>query len=417
MYPVSAQFLATLQARSRVVARRAEVWSGPTASRAPQFLASLGTVAGGSVTVDETAEVRRTGTLTLATKGYPADDVIPAEVTDLLHPASGNLIKLYRGFQYRSTPALYGPAGGTYGGGTFGGTSSPAQELVPLGVFRISKPVVQDDNTSLTVTVTLNDLSSWVARQSWQQPYVIAQGANLAVAIQEAMEGRYPGLSYVMSPTDWVLPATTLGAQSGATSDPMSDLQTLATDGGMELFFDVLGQVVLRPVPDPSTQPVVYSFVEGPGCTMSAAGRTLDETQQYNGVIVTANGPGGAPVQAALWDTNPASPTYYLGTWGQVPFEYETTSFPTTGQTQSLSVAQCQAIAASIFPRVVHTMDEPTLSTACNPALQEGDCIEIARERIRLSGNYCISQMTIPLDLATAHTITCRSTAPVPTSG
>jgi hypothetical protein len=396
MYPVSNQFLSTLQSSERRVVTLGQVWSPPGPSGTSHWIADLDTIIGGSVTVDETREVRRQCSITLATQGIGKDTLIPQVIGDLLHPATGNMLRLFRGFRY-SSPVLQ-PSG------IFSDT-----ELVPLGCFRMSRPKIVDTGNSLTIQITGNDFASWIARLAWQIPYIIPPGTNLGAAIQGILTNRFPGLTYSFSPTALTVARQTLGTAPGSSSnDPMADAQTLATAAGNELFFDVLNTLIMRPLSDPTTSPIVADFQEGLTATFTEVDRVLDETQQFNGVTVIGNGSGGAPVQQTVWDTNPASPTYYLGSWGQVPYIVTTSAFPAPGQSTASAQAQALAMAQTLFPLAVKAMDEVSFTTVPNPALSEGDCVSIERSRIGLSSSYALSQMTIPLDVKTQMSVTCR---------
>ena len=182
----------------------------------------------------------------------------------------------------------------------------------------------------------------------------------------------------------------------------------LAAAGGMELFFDVYGTVTMRPISNPATQPVVASFVEGPTCTMSKVSRSLDETAEFNGVICIGNGTGGPPVQAAVWDTNPSSDTWIGGAWGQVPFIFETATFPAPGQSQTDAQLQAQTAAVAKFQQVCKGFDTPSFDCTPNPAIQEGDVIQLTRVRAGLNNTYAIAKITIPLDVGSTMSVTCR---------
>lgn len=372
-------------------------------------------VTGGSITVDETAKIRRTCTLTLV--GDPSlvppqvliDD--PLSTIDMLHPAKANELWIYRGVRY--------PGGN--------------EEYAQLGVFRMSKPNVVDSGSAITLTINGNDRSSVVSRLSWQKPYTLnatfddpqgSPGGNLAAAVQNTLdyiftsEGSapsiYPNILYNLStdldfygtdafnnPVPFTYPITTWGGDPTNPSDPMSDLATFVAGAGAELFFDVQGNVVLRPIVQPSTAPVVDSihFKEGDNCTMVDIQRTIDETTAYNGVILYCNGTGVAlPFVVRVWDINADSPTYYLGPWGQVPYRMTTTIIPAGADTIDVARQKGEQMAYQQLQLLLGSMDVVSIDTVPNPALQEGDCLLLERDRMKVADPYVISSMTIPLD-------------------
>lgn len=384
MFPVSARFLAALT-KSHVAVNKVEVRNnGILVEDVSNYVQP-----GASVSADETRQVRRTCTLTLA--GLPLS-MIPENESDLLHPASGNELYIYRGIKY----------------------SDGTTEFAQLGVFRMTKPVVTDDGDSVTVAISGQDRSSVITRISWQQPYSVATGTNLGTAIKAGIASRWPAaaatLQYNFAPTSFTVPATVWGANPGQSSnDPMADFIALAAVGGMELFFDYAGNPTMRPIADPTTAQVVASYVEGADCNLTQLARTLDETQTYNGVAVYCNGTGPAgPFAVFLWDADPTSPTYYLGNWGQVPFPIVTTAIP--GPTQSLvdATAQATAMAQAQLQLILGAFDATSFECLPNPALAEGDCLTLGRARIKVNSNYVASALTIPLDPESAESITNR---------
>lgn len=351
-------------------------------------------ITAGSVTVDETAEIRRICSLTIE----GTTNLVPANLTDLLHPATGNEIKIWRGVQYQN------------------GTTEYAQ----LGVFRMTKPNITDDGANVTITVNGQDRASVLARISWQMPYTIPAGINIAGAIEAAVNHQLtlggsnaiPGLTFNFSGTSFSYPATTFGASPGSPSDPMSDLITFAAAAACELFFDVFGAMTFRPIStSQGISNIVDSvhFVEGENCTMDSVGRVLDESTAYNGVILYCNGTGSAgPFSSEAWDTNPASPTYYLGKWGQVPYVITTTAIPAVTQTLSEAKVAAGAMAFAQLQLILGSFDDVNLTTVPNPALREGDAVQVTRARMRIDNSYIISGMTIPLDPKTSMSINFR---------
>lgn len=334
-------------------------------------------ITAGSVSVDETRKIRRTCTLTPS--GNP--DLVPENVTDLLHPASGNELVISRGVQYTD--------------GTV--------EMAQLGVFRLTKPVFTD-NGAIMATINGQDRMGVVSRIDWQSPFVINAGNNMTTALAEAMNSRYPGLDYSgFQEIIFAFPNTTFGADPSSTGDPAQDFINFAGDAAAEIFFDVTGQPILRPVVNPLTSVIVDSttFVEGVGWVQSA-GRTLDETSAYNGVILYCNGLGVTPpFVVKVWDTDPASPTYYLGDWGQVPKKMTTTTIPSGADDYPTANGKGLAAAYAQLQLVLGSFDDVVMTATVNAALREGDCVLAQRDRLGVSGGYVLSNFTIPLDAAT----------------
>jgi hypothetical protein len=339
-------------------------------------------------------------------------DLVPAELGDLLHPLSGNELRPYRGVNIPPPPGIL--------------PTAPGGTLAPLGVFRLSKPVITDTGSQLTIAITGNDRSSEIARHPWTGPYTGAAGLTVPAAITAILNATWTGppLTYNLYPSTVVVPAgTVLGiqftstgvsAQSGSTSggnNRWQDCVNLALSAGCELFFDRQGAVVMRPVPQPNTVPLSFSFVEGVTCTMTSLTRTLDEANFHNGVIVIGTGvtvtnpdgstSPGTPVTASAYSTDPIlGPS---GVEGSCPIFI-------TDETVS-TVPQAQAVANAQLPLVLAALDETAFTATCNPGFDAGDANGITRARMKVNDIYIGAAVTHPLDVVTQMQVTNRSFA------
>ncbi len=381
MNNVSDRFLAAAVAGNQTAVTTAEVWTGPTATQGPAKVVALGSVTGGTWSEDETRSPRRQSSLTVESRGLTYDQLVPVNIGDLLHPLTGNEIRIFSGYRF----------------------SDGTEELAPQGVYRMTKPKVIDTGDKVEITITGNDRSSEIDRRGWTAPYPITTGPTLDQAIHDLIDSRMPGLTYNLTPSPYVVPPITLGTQSSnGSGGPFStDAVALATAGGMEVFFDSTGTVTLRPIPDPTTSAIALEFAEGPRCTVIEFDRVLDETQTFNGVVASGTGSGTtAPVQSAVWVTDPASPLN-PSTFGYVPYYYSSPLLLTT--------AQCTAAATGILQTMLTAFDDTAIQAVQNPALCAGDCIGLARARIGLSGSYAASQVSMSAAVGTAMTVTNRA--------
>lgn len=332
-------------------------------------------LAGGSVSVDETRKIRRTCMLPIS--GEP--DLVPEDAADLLHPASGNELVVKRGVKY--------PDGTT--------------EMAQLGVFRLTKPVFNDNGALIASTINGQDRMGVVSRIDWLSPYVIAAGSNITTALSAAMDSRYPGLDYSgFDDITFSFPNTTFGADPSQPGDPAQDFINFAGDAAAEIFFDPLGNPILRLITNPLTSVIVDSttYVEGVGW-LSNAGRTLDETTAFNGVVLYCNGFGVTPpFVVEVWDTDPSSPSYYLGKWGKVPKKITTTTIPSGADDFSTANGKALASAYGQLQLVLGSFDDVAATSTVNGALREGDGVAAQRNRLGINGGYVISNMNIPLD-------------------
>jgi hypothetical protein len=380
-----------LVSSDRTEISQAQVWNKN------DFLAVLGTVTAGGVTIDPSQQMRRTGNITVNSQGLEFDDLVPTNGNSLLHPASGNEIRLFRGFDYDP------------------GNPGTDIEMPPLGVFRMTKPVVDDKGDAITITTALNDRSYLVSRRKWTDAFPLNPGMNLRQAVYTLIQSRVPDLElvYKLALTPGItIPATTFGTDLAGSNDPFADAITLAIAGPDELFFDAEGALVLQPPPTMKPGDVSFAdvYVEGEDCTFTDIQKTLDDTLTYNGVVVIGVGSGGAPITAEVWDTDPTSPLY-IGANGENKqgFYYQTSLVPSFGQPAAQAYNQLFKMAVAIYKQVHTLLSIPSLTAAPNAALQESDVLFLGRERIDLQGNYVCGQINMPFDYGSQMQVTMRT--------
>jgi hypothetical protein len=292
-------------------------------------------------------------------------------------------------------------------------------EYVPLGVFRMSKPVITEKtqksgDVKYEIVVTGNDRSSWISRLAWTEPYIIEQGTNLGAALIDALDNRtFPQvLTKRFVPTSAVVNYTVWGMTTGSSNDPWQDMTNLLTAFGYEMFFDVDGAVVFREqsYSDTTLLPDVACFEEGPTCVVTAIELTLDETAEYNGVICIARGKGIAvpPVRAEVWETT--GPTSIYSGWGKVPYIFVTHAFPVFGQSNAAAVAQATIVCEGQLARLSQQLNEVSISAVPAPFIKEGDTFAVTRSAMGISTDslYIAATMVFPLDTSTEMVITNR---------
>lgn len=354
MFPVSSRFLAAVAASYNVAVLATVVDSTGKA---------LGTlpVNNGNLTVDETAAVRRSIQLTLA-----VDDpsLIPSAPGDLLDPLAGHELHISQGVAYQD------------------GTT----ELAPLGVFRLSKPLIHVGPDGQHINLTGQDRSWEIARRTWTDTYTVAGGTNLADAVKAIIESVFPGLTYNFAPTDFALPKSVY--TPGGSVNRWQAVQALATAGGMEVFFDPQGVVVMRPIVNPSTTAPALTIADGAAGTLVQVERDLDTSKTYNGVITVGQGSSGAPpVRGEAWITS--GPLSDTGPMGKVPY-YMTSSTITT-QSQAVAAAQAQLL-------LVGGADEDvTAQMPPNGALDAGDVATVICAAAKVNKAYALRSFQMPI--------------------
>jgi hypothetical protein len=331
---------------------------------------------GGEVTCDRTAEIRRA---CRATCIDPSGLLVPASQDSLLTPY-GTILRPYRGVQYTD------------------GTT----EVMPLGVFRLSKSNVNDSvGGSPDIQLEAYDLSRTVQRDKFISPYVIEEGTNLIDAIKSILARTFPDLTYDSISTTR---ETTAPKLYDVSDDPWKACADLAQSLGCEIYFDVEGTVVIAPPVDIDALPSPdFTYIEGQGCVMTSLSRSFTDEPGYNGVVITGESPGDElpAVRAVAWDEEPTSATYHLGPYGEVPMFI-------TDQTIK-TVQEAQATADQLLRNLLGFSSGLSVTGVVNSSYEAGHVVQVERLRSRVSGLYAVDAFNVPLRAADLQNITLRA--------
>lgn len=333
------------------VARSHRVAFSATASGTPL------NVLGGQVTADRTAQFRRTCRVDILDAN---GSLVPNLAASSVSPY-GKEIHLFRGITY----------------------STGDTELCPLGVFRVSINDVEDSGAP-SLSITGYDRSRTISRNRFTDYYVIASGTNYSTAIQNLILNRLPGCPVSFATTTQTTPAIFLDPQA----DPWVEATKMARVIGMEIFFDVYGTCVLQPEPVISATPVI-TLSDSSSSTLIRVSKNLTDEPGINGVIVTSETTSGSPARGEAWDTDPSSLTYYLGPYGKVP-AFETSQYAVTS-------AQCTASAVASLQRQIGGTEQASCSIIPNPALSEGDSVQLVRAKAGVSSTFMLESFVVPL--------------------
>jgi hypothetical protein len=275
-------------------------------------------------------------------------------------------------------------------------------EVAPVGVFRIEES--GGDSAGL-VEIEGFDRSIVVSLATFEVPYVIAAGTNLGDAVHDLVDSRYPGLTYVLSPTSKTVPLTVFEESLGET-DPWQEAQRLAASGSMELFFDAEGRVVMRPVPDPTTDPSVWNFSPGPDNIFIGGRNRLNARLARNVAIVTGEGTGvDTPVRGVAEITDAASPIF-PGTFGRRPVRLTT---PLIGNDPVTAQAEADAAAQALLQRRAGGSEQLTFSAVPNPAHEAGDVVRVDSDALGLDVFVVLSSWDLDVGLKQASTYTTQA--------
>ena len=321
-----------------------------------------------TVTLNRTAAQRRTCNITLLPPGMVTFDT---SWKDLFAPY-GNELRLWFQMNYPD------------------GTS----DEVCLGTFTIWQTVVTDSGTDFTVKIDGYDRSKLLDTAEVLTPYSVAVGTTVDAAITKMVNDNWSGapFQFQITPTSEVVPGTTAVVRPGKTI--WSQALLLAQSVGYELFFDVWGNLVGQPLPDPTVKNPVFTFttIFQSGTKDMSLTMTRDKVYSAFSVIGTGSYPHTSssgkvtmkkgPLYGVAYDVNPNSPTYYNGAFGKVGHVARSTLVGTP--------VQATTIAGSMLQQEKGSSESLTMNVLPLPLLDAWDVIAVNNPRLGVVDNYVL---------------------------
>lgn len=329
----------------------------------------------GEVTMDRGANFRRSLTLELAD---PDRTYLPGSpASGYFHPLAGYEIKPYRGILF----------------------DDGSIEEFSQGVFGIADCDIRDDFGDASLVISGFDRSRRVHRATLTRPYKILNNTNTVTAIKDLINfclGFTP--VYLETSTTY----TTNYTIYEVGTDPWDAITKLAESIGYEVFFNADGACVIRPVPDPNTGAVSFSYAEGSEAIIGGLSKNLSNETAYNGVLATGQSAYNiTPAFGEAWDTDPSSPTYS-------GYDPATKTFPNASRygrhpkilepnPNIKTNDQARAAAAAQLLSVKGAAENIEFVSVVNPAHEESDLISITRAEIAVNAVYILDRFNIPL--------------------
>ncbi|OPZ43730.1 MAG: hypothetical protein BWY94_01821 [Actinobacteria bacterium ADurb.BinA094] len=264
-----------------------------------------------------------------------------------------------------------------------------SEELVPLGVFVLDADLEEAEDG--TISASAGDRSRRISRARWADPYVVAAGTPVGEAVADLLRACWPDcpMGSTLAAADKTTGAR-LAYLGGAESDPWKDARAVAASAGLDLYFDGEGAAQVRDTPDPESDPACWTYFAGQAGVVLGQTRRAVLTQQYNGVIVTAEGSGvGTPKRGQAWDEDPNSPTYAYGPMGRVPYFYSSPLLTTQ--------AEVDSAAETILARVRRPIEQTSFTLLPNPAHEAFDVVEFV-DAAGVARRYMLDVVSLPLD-------------------
>jgi Domain of unknown function (DUF5047) len=315
----------------------------------------------GQVSLDGTAQVRTT--LDLTTNGRRDDGrrLWPRFASDLLAPY-GNELYVERGVQY----------------------SDDTVEYVGLGYLRIEGPS-QDNPPDGPIRITGQDRMAAIVEGDLTDPVQFLAGTTIGDVVEQLVTDIYPT---AVIEWDDATDAETLTRSVVADQDRYAFLDELVTAHGKIWYWDHRGVLVIKDLPDPGFP--VFDLVSGRGGTLVSMTRELTRGGVYNAVVATGEaGDNTPPVRAMAFDSNPDSPTYYLGRFGKVPQFFTSPLLGSTGQ--------AQAAAETLLRKQLGLPYTVRFGMVANSALEPFDPVLARYSDTAAAETHVLQTLTIPL--------------------
>ncbi|HKV68030.1 MAG TPA: DUF5047 domain-containing protein [Gaiellales bacterium] len=365
MRPASPQFLASLR-YSHIAAARVElIFPGAADADAVSV-----PVEAGSVTIDRTAQNRRSGSLRIPWSLRAGFD-LGVDVRDL--PLGGYAL-VYRGLRY----------------------ADGSTELMLLGRLRVES--VTWGTLDASASLELADRNAQVRDEPFAAP-LPALGKTPHGAAVDIIRGVFGATIAYHTPYQ---PAGTLGdiTWTGARTDALSQLEQ---SYGAETYFDANGDFVFAAKPA-DDEPVVWTVDAGELGVMVDARESLDRTGVYNGVYVKGQAQADLPPVSALATFDDAtSPIRWGGPFGKVTLLADSTTATTT--------QEAQTAADNLLRLRLKQTRSLELTAAPNPALEAGDTITVVFPDGRTE-RHLIDATTISLSTDAQQVVTRTQVTP-----
>jgi hypothetical protein len=380
MWPVSDKFKTELNKPVHTVAMRVDLLD--TDFRPVQSLTGYQTgsdttsaVVDGSVSLDVSRGSRRTVQLTVLNPDgiYTPDGSFGADTDPDGFFYVNRLIRVWRGVKYND------------------GT----EELVPVGTFMVDNADVTVERGMSVVTITGSDLWKKLSKSQFGSPVSYTSGTSLNTIIAGlATEAGVTAMNLDPLP-DRTATGKRINTEIAFEADDIRGdvLQKLATDYGLDIFFDPMGTLVSEDFRNPELREVAWVF--GPQDTMAYSIRSsFTDDRLYNHVVVTGTAasktdPPGPVYVAEVKDTDPASPTS-IDKIGDRVYRLESGVLGTQDEVDQA--------ALSLFYTVFLLSNKVEMDAVCNPALEGNDLVWVQETRFsEIDKRFLIGTLEVPL--------------------
>jgi hypothetical protein len=215
-----------------------------------------------------------------------------------------------------------------------------------------------------TLSLNCSGLESYIVDGRFPMPRTPPYGSPTTLAIRDLIHEVLPGAQVIFE----VSGDKRVQLRSPWEKERIDAIRALADSIDAQVFADYRRAFVIRDVPSSFATPV-YRINEGPDGVVIDTNRKQTRDRVYNAAVVmsTSSDPDVPPFYGIAVDSDPTSPTYFYGDFGQVPRFYSSQFF--TSDAQCFATAQEQLVEALVANK--------TTAASCLllPFLEVGDSI------------------------------------------
>jgi len=308
-------------------------------------------VTGGNVTTDRSRNTRYEASVEIGM--YPWDS-LPVD-------SKGTRIRLRRGVE-----------------------SIGVREAVPVAEYQV---FTHRRTNRGTVGVTLKGLEQFLIEAEFIRPRTPPYGASTIATISSLITEVLPTAEVVMQCSEDRLVRAT-GAWE---RDRWGAITALASSLNAEVFAGYDGRWYIVDAPDLGNLAGQYRLDGGPTGVLIEETRSDTRDGVYNAVSVATNSSDQTVPSLWAWayDSDPDSPTYFYGPYGQRPRFYSSQFFT--------NVSQCQAYADRLLIESLTPSQTLNIGGSPIPFLEASDPVTVVSEQGYPTADYLIQKTALPL--------------------
>lgn len=170
-------------------------------------------------------------------------------------------------------------------------------------------------------------------------------------------------------------------------------ISNLAEAFSLEIFFDPVGYLILRPFRDPTTSPSIWTFQTGANVgNLASFTKSANDTRLFNHIVVVGQSTAQIPVTATA-ENNLAGSAVSVDRLGRRTFPYESNFVSTLSQAQDLADTLLQVMALESY--------EMEFEALVASWLEVGEVVDIIDPRpwTDQPTRFLLTDLTIPLGL------------------